>query len=326
MLEHLFAAFVLGGTSYAAYLDLKTTEVPDSVSLVIGGGALLFHGYLSLSSGSLQPLSSSILSGASLFLLGWSMYIAGMWGGADAFVLGSVGFALPALSSFYQPLYPAPWPMMLSLLMTVFMLGAAYSLGYAVYLSFISEDFLEELRQEFEERRRGYSRAVILYVLMAGAGTLAVYTLFNPSLRLVIRNLAASVVLLASLLALSLFLRTVESRLLTHEVPVEKLEEGDVLGEDLGLEESRDDPVEGLTDRLVEGMISFLPFDVSSFHGSSDRIAGLTQEQVEELQDRSDTEAVEVKTGVRFVPVFPAALLLLLTLGDPVYFLMLQAL
>ncbi|MCJ7478565.1 MAG: prepilin peptidase [Candidatus Nanohaloarchaeota archaeon QJJ-7] len=322
MLVEVFAVFVLGGLSYAAYHDLETTEVPDSVSLVIGGGALFFHGYRSFISGSPDPLAASLASGIGLFVFGWLLYLTGMWGGADAFVLGAAGFSLPALVAAFEPVYSAPWPEQFSFLMTVFLVGSVYSVSYAVYVASRHGDFLTALEEEFETRRHHYSRIIVLFTGMMVAGTFAVYTVVSPPLKTVVSNLAAFILVLTGFLVLSLFLRTVESRAMQSKIPVDKLEEGDVLAEDIELQNVREDPIEGLTDKILDRILSPLPFEIPGFGSEGGRVAGLTSEQVQELGEMR--EEVKVRTGVRFVPVFPVALLLLILLGDPVYFVVLQ--
>lgn len=390
MLERAFVLAVLGGTSYAAYLDLKTSEVPDSASFLVASLGVLFYGGKTIAAagaaplelglyaaaagvilavellflaravgvrdgredrleravqptvaaftflagyallrgllaGTASPLVASLLSGTALFLLGWGMYYVGMWGGADAFVLGAVGYALPQLPAAVTPAALAPWPFPVSLILTVFLVGAVYSVLYAAVTAARSDRFVDKLSQELEDRRERYALVILLYALVAGAGTVAVYTLFSPPLLLVLRNFAASLLLLSALLALAVFLRAVESRVMAREIPVEELAEGDVLGEDIDLGARRDDPVEDVTDRVAAALRAVLPFTLPGGNADhADRIAGLTAEQVEELRERRDR--VTVRTGVRFVPAFPAAILVLLLAGDPLYLLLLQVL
>ncbi|MDY6768798.1 MAG: A24 family peptidase, partial [Candidatus Nanohaloarchaea archaeon] len=149
MLQHAFVAFVLAGVSYAAYLDLRTSEVPDWVSLTVAAGSLLYYGYQSAVAGTAAPLLASLISGTVLFALGWTMYLAGMWGGADAFVLGAVGYALPSLPAGYGGA-AAPWPFPFSLLMTVFTVGAVYSVVYAAVVAARADGFRQKLGSELQ--------------------------------------------------------------------------------------------------------------------------------------------------------------------------------
>ncbi|MDY6765970.1 MAG: hypothetical protein SVW77_01260, partial [Candidatus Nanohaloarchaea archaeon] len=120
------------------------------------------------------------------------------------------------------------------------------------------------------------------------------------------------------LLGLSVFLRTVEHQVMEQRIPVEEVAVGDVLGEPVDLETDRQDPAESLSDRAIDMVNAIVPVSVlRTGDAGPGRIAGLTAEQVEELQETQDT--VTVRTGVRFIPSFPAAILLLLLVGDPVY-------
>lgn len=325
MLAYAFVLFVVGGISYAAYLDLRTSEVPDWVSLTVAGGSLLYYGYQSIVAGSFDPLLASLASGTALFLLGWGMYLAGMWGGADAFVLGAAGYALPQIPAVFNPAYVPPWPAPLSLVLTVFLVGAIYSVLYAVHVALQAEGFQDALRAEFDVRRGQYSTAVVLYAALAVLGTAAVYAAGNPPLMIVARNFGGSLLLLILLLAVAHFLRTVESRVMQREIPVDELEAGDVLAEDIDLAAAREDAAEDVSDGIVDALRSLSPVGIPDMLGSrSERIAGVTPEQVEELQDRR--EQVAIRTGVRFIPSFPAAILILLFAGDPLYFILLQLL
>lgn len=319
MIAYGFAAFILAGTGYAAYLDLKTSEVPDAVSYLVAGGSLIFYAYRSIVMGSFDPLIGSVVTGLGLFAVGWAMYLAGMWGGADAFVLGASGFAIPELFSVLGAPYIPPWPVSVSFVFTVFLLGAVYSFLYAGFKAFSSDGFLDSLKNEFQERRRIYS-----LVFLASSGVMAAFTVsahvsFGLPLLITVKNLTASLLLLAALLGVALFLRTVEERVLRRDIPVKELEEGDVIGDDLdlGTEETGD----GIRAAMKRAAISVSPFHVSK--DAASRISGLSQEQVEYLQETRET--VEVREGVRFIPVFPVALLLLMVLGDPLYFAVLQA-
>lgn len=365
VLDYLFLLFLLGTTSYAAYLDLKTSEVPDSISLLIGGVAVLYYLGQSIAPAALQrsgtvliaatlllaagvatylklyrlfedhdaaariaavldghvgpfrtsdvagtvlfllagglyyysvlltgitPIVRSVAAGTVLFALGWSMYLAGMWGGADAFVLGAVGYALPVIPDTIQPLYPSPFPTPLSLLITVFLVGSLYSIGYATYKALQDTAFMEQFWQTlWRDRRRigGMVASFFAALLVIGYG---MQLRFQVPRNTVITQSALFSGVFAALLVLYRFLRLVEQEIMHRTVPVDDLEPGDVPAEDLELGGETVDAT---------------------------KIVGLTEDQVEQVRDRYD--AITVKTGVRFIVSFPVAILLLLTVGDPLY-------
>lgn len=362
MLSILFVVFILAGTSYAAYLDLRTTEVPDSVSLIIGGGAVLFYLYHSISppfalgdayliAGTLlfaaavgtylklyrilgdehvlakkmdgrvmgrierkdvagtvlmvcaaaayylsiglvgfQPLVLSVLSGTVLFAIGWTMYLAGMWGGADAFVLGAVGYAFPHLPPGITPAYDVILPVPASLLILVFVVGAVYSVGYALVVAFYDGEAIREFWQSLVRQRRRFLLLSAGYLVLALGIGQVVHVMRGIPFLVVVQNSVIFLVILLALLVLYQFLKVVEDHVMRQQIPVEELQPGDVLA----------NPLEKVEGRVEAG-----------------KIVGVTPEQVELVRDHYDT--VTVRTGVRFIVAFPIAIILLVLLGDPLF-------
>lgn len=314
----VYALSVVAASIYAAYLDVRTTEVPDWVSGVIAGLGVIFYTYLSLNASAASPLLASLSTGSAFFLMGWGMYLAGMWGGADAFLLGAVGFAFPFLPPGIEPFYTAPWPFALSLLMTVFLLGSIYSVSYALYTALTSEGFAGDLVSNLRNRST-YTPLMPIY------GFLAFFTMVLPLVfpvppGRVYFNLAALSASLPVVAVLWALLKTVESEYMEIEIPAGEVEEGDVLAEDLGIDPGEDDPVENVSGRIGDFM-SGLPLPIPRVRDRyHTRVVGLTAEQAEKVREKEGD--VKIKTGVRFIPAFPAALIFLLTIGDPFYLLL----
>lgn len=370
MLAAVFVAFVLVCTSYAAYLDLKTSEVPDAVSLLIGAAAILFylynslskpllavtaadaylllaafmfaaavmtflrlhrpgiaflreHGvrwaeewqsaehrigpvdqadlagfglltvaaaasYLSFLEAGMTPLVLALLSGTGLFVLGWAMYLAGMWGGADAFVLGAVGYAFPYLPVNAETAAGSVMPVPFSLLMLVFSVGAIYSVLYAVYVALREEAVMATFWQRLVSQRRRIGMLLAGYLGVALVLGQMLATTQNIPLIAVLENAAVFLAVLAAFLVLYQFLVTVEEDVMRSTIPVEDLEPGDVLADELPEVEK----------------------------AAGERIVGLTVEQVDRIRENYDT--VDIRTGVRFIVAFPVAIILLILVGDPV--------
>lgn len=364
MLSFVFLAFVLAGTSYAAYLDLKTSEVPDVVSLLVGGGSILFYLYRSLSlpltvaegyliggtvlfagavatylklyrlldekmgytvadwldertvmsidrgdvvgtlllgatamvyytaftAVNVQPVIQSVLAGTLMFALGWGMYLAGMWGGADAFVLGAVGYAFPYIPAGISPTYASVLPTPVSLLILVFSVGAVYSVVYAVYVAFRDGDAVTTFWQGLVDQRRRIAVLAGGYMVAAVVLGQAVHMGYGTSRALVMQNAVAFLVVLLAMLVLYQFLKVVEDQVMRQQIPVEELQPGDVLADDL----------EKVQDYVEAG-----------------KIVGVTAEQIVHIQEHYET--VKVRTGVRFIVAFPIAILILVLYGDPLY-------
>lgn len=323
MLGQAYLAFVIGGVAYAAYLDLRTGEVPDWVSLLVAGAGLLFHTYLSVTLGSPAPLVNAVVVGTVLFLTGWIIYLMGVWGGADAFVLGAVGYAVPALPPGITPLYTAPWPFPFSLVLTVLLVGALYSIGYAVYKGATSTVVWDRFHAEVYEQRVWFGFLLAAYILVSAAAGFLLAQKYSTSMGRVLLQTAPFFLLLVILLALSRFLNAVEQEVMHRTIPVDELEPGAVLAEDIDLEAPGHldhDPAEHITHKVAESLRRTLPLpapELSNRMGT--RVIGITDEQLDEIQEKYDT--VDVKTGVRFIISFPVALLVLATVGDPLLYL-----
>lgn len=370
--------FVLLGTGYAAYTDLKTSEVADEVSMVVAGGGLLFHlweslgagpveeaalvvatllltggwaailrrgpfhadeptwmhvgsgiaailasGSLYVTAGSGTPVTAAFLAGTGLFLFGWILYLAGAWGGADAFVLAAIGYALPVLPHGIDPTFKAPWPFLLSLITTTLLIGAAYSIAYAIYRTLRTPGALNTFRSRIGTDRGLIVSGAAAYTV-ASIAILVTGHVYGVPYRVLLPVLALGLVLLGATLLLTRFLRFVEEDLMRRTIPVDDLRPGDVLAEEVTLEAEEqlaEGPVEDLIGRAAARLNALIPF--TSFERTETKIVGLTPEQVEEVRAKRDE--VAIKTGVRFVPVFPAALVVLVLLGDPIWALYLFA-
>lgn len=286
MFGYLAAAAAILGGGVAAVMDLRTTEVPDYVSYAIAGVGLVAHAGTAAMTGDITPVIMSVGVGAGMFALGWLLYIIGAWGGADAFVMGATGFALPVLPDVFAPMFVAPWPFALTLLLNILMVGSVYVIIFAIVMGFLRgapQLLVVELREHW--KRLG---AIIAGAVVLGAGA-AYYisTAGGMPLQRSVPLLGAYVLALVGLLILYRYLKIVEDEVMVFEKDAGSVEEGDVLAEDI------------VTD---EGELE------------ADRIVGLEEDQLQIV--RASEGPVLVKTGVRFIPTFPIAAALSLVVGD----------
>lgn len=260
----------------AAVFDLKTTEVPDIVSLVGVLGGLSLHAAASLtgpadiatlSSFAVlvsepltwlfalgEPLLWSLGVGVVFSVYGWSLYFLGMWGGADAFAMSVLGFGAPYAVGNPGVIFAV------DIFVNVLLLGFLYTLVFAVYRAYREGGVVEETYRRLKENEK---RVVLEILVAAAVSSIGAFTgRFNA---------VAYFAILVAMIVLYRFLLVVQESSLSQSVDASELEGGEVVE----------------SEQL------------------DDRIKGVTEEEVEEL-----TGEVTVKEGVRFVPVFPAALLL----------------
>lgn len=296
-----FLSLLIGGV-----YDLKTTEVPDWASIMGVAGGITLHAVYSYSTGSLEPLMWSLAVGAVFSIYGWGMYYYGMWGGADAFAMSVLGFAAPHGLSGQNLMYPV------NLFVNLMIVGFVYTLVYAAYKAAISGNVLLDTRQRILEQESRISLEIVVAALFSALAD--IYLGVNGPIYFGF---------LLTMIFLYRFLRVLESSEMVRKMPVSELEVGDVIDQE-GVEMGG---VRGknLVGNVLDRLKSFTGRDSGLLNHLEDRygyshIVGITEQEIEKLE-RSDVDEVEVKTGVRFVPVFPAALLITDVLGGGIYFL-----
>ncbi|MFB6291841.1 MAG: A24 family peptidase [Candidatus Nanohaloarchaea archaeon] len=260
MLILLSHAAAFSALFVASVWDLKTTEVPDPVSLfgIIAGVGL--HATYAYIHSAPEALYWSLGVGAVFSIYGWAMYYLGMWGGADALGMGVLGFAAPFGLSGINALYPV------DLFLNLMIAGFIYTAGFAAYQAYRTEDvFASTYRRIIEQEKR-----VGLEILAAAV--------FATVLQLTGAPGWLYFLALVFMVFFYRFLKVIEQDALVRTVKVDELEGGEV-------------PVEG--------------------QGLGDRVKGLREEDIAEIEQ----EEIDVKSGVRFVPVFPVALVMTDVLG-----------
>ncbi|MBI2971539.1 MAG: prepilin peptidase [Candidatus Aenigmarchaeota archaeon] len=210
MIELLAAAIALLGSAAAGIWDLRTTEVPDEIpALMISFGVFLWYAY-ALSTGDFLPLFYSLAAGTLVLGLGWVLYTRGQWGGADAFILAGIVYALPV----YQGNFLAP-----TYLLNFLVVSSAYMILYALGLGVLHRRvfglFLDDLRKN--------SRMVLL--LITGCGIVSLL-----AARAGIGMLALQLFLSMSLLVIFWrYARVIEHQIFRKRVSPSEVKVGDVL-------------------------------------------------------------------------------------------------
>jgi len=272
----------------ASISDLKTTEVPDSVSVIGITGGILLHFMASLSAGLslnslinlslliqnpvtwLQALGDPLLwclgVGTVFSIYGWVLYFLGMWGGADAFAMSVLGFAAPYSVSGFGFVHG------IDLFLNIMIAGFVYTLGFALYKSVKSPEVWQKTWNQIKDQEKRISIEIL------GAGFLGLIGEYTASF-----NGLFYFLFFVLLIFLYRFLNNIQERMLSTEVPVSDLEGGEVLAAE---------------------------------EKEGGKIVGITEEEIEEL----DKETVEIRDGIRFLPVFPVALVMTDVMGLGVMF------
>jgi len=140
MFELIYLVLAILGTAWAGYIDLKTTDIPDwiTVGMIISGLGL--HAIESVATVSAEPFFASLLVTIVLGFFGILMYFSGMWGGGDALLLTGVGALLPTYSGYSSWL---PFP--LTYLINVLIIGIFYSLAYIIIIGLKNKKMKKQL-------------------------------------------------------------------------------------------------------------------------------------------------------------------------------------
>ncbi len=346
MFPYLGFSIALVGSTVAGIMDLKTTEIPDEVSLGMVFSGLLLHLMWSVVERNPIYIFSSAAVGSVFFTFSLLMYLGGQWGGGDAKVLTGLGTLLPSAPIFASPDLVVPFSLVLVL--NIFFVGAAYMLVYSVGLTVIKrkvwKDFLQKVRKKWKKNIIMSLIPIILILF------LTVITGWGPHIIPLI--LLIPTILL--LLLLSKFLKSVEEIGFMKEVDTESLRPGDMLSEEIEEIDSTHDPIEelgyisklltsfallpvsmyilGASESiyflmslpapvlgLVLGFLRYTYYHTQDllepvFGQSSTRVRGLEREEVEKIRDKYDT--VGIREGVRFAPVFPIAVIVTVYYGN----------
>lgn len=282
MFELVALVIALLGSSFAAWEDLKTTEIPDWIPHLMIVCGLVIHCVQSLLLWDYWPLVYSVVVGLGFLGFGFLMYYSGQWGGGDAKVLSAIGFLLPTYSMFAagaRLFFPFP----ISYAVNVFFIGAIYMLVYAVVVALRNRKVIDEFVGSVEASSKIISiGSLVLFSFFLIFGWYLSTTFgLQLSSKFLIYNTLLPVIMAISLFIVWKFAKAVENIGFKKRVHVKRLRVGDVL----------------LKSRVWEG---------------------ITKKELRAIR-RSGKKYVRIKEGVRFAPAFPLALLFTVYFGDAIF-------
>lgn len=284
MIDLILFGVALIGSVLAGLIDLKTTEIPDEIPLTMAVIGVVGFAVKSFLFWSYWPVLTSIIVGLGFLGFGLFMYYTGQWGGADAIMLSAIGFLVPQLPQGIAA--EIMFPFAVSFFFNIFLIGTFYMIVYSVVLVFKNR----KIWTAFVTDMKANSRLIFTVV-----ATAIVFILFMTS-TVQQEMLKINISLIAWVLGLLVFwrfARVVENVGFRKRISTKKLREGDMLGEDLKIE-----------NKIFESKL----------------IEGLTKEQVKLI--KKNRKHVTIKDGIRFAMAFPLALLFTIYFGDGIVFLL----
>lgn len=198
------------GSAIAGLWDLKTTEVPDELPMVMSAVGLFYWFIASLLAESVMPFALSLLSGLAFLVPGLLLYRAGKWGEADAWVPASVLFMVPVLGNV---------PILFDYVVNFCIVSSAYMIVYSVALGVANPRVFGLLAKDVMGSRA--------FIGIAGFATLSLAVSLYLGMMPEYAFLVFSITTL-----LALFWRyalTIEKHVFRKEISVKELREGDVL-------------------------------------------------------------------------------------------------
>ncbi len=290
--QALFAIALLTGVVGALY-DLKTTEIPDYVPFFGFLAALIVYIARGIAGYGWGDVFIALSTAVIFLAFGYVLFYLGQWGEADVLLLAAMGFAVPKPLSFFNPNLTQVreiWFYPLAFLLNSFVIGAAYSIAFAVvYALVFGEERKKLLLKCFEGMK--VKTAISSIPLLMGTAAYFVIRKYDISLAgsMFVESCKYSAMMFAIFLLFN-FAKYVDREVFMRYIPVENLREGDVLAED-----------------IVAGRRKF----------SSKLFVGLTKKDVDTIKrawkagrlKSARENMIRIKEGVRYAPTFPLTLL-----------------
>lgn len=270
--------------------DLKTREVPDTLSYLFITSGLFYWGIISALEWSALPFLYSLAGLALMLSVSLLLFYTGQWGGGDSKLLIGLGAWLGLNFLNLRTL-----PVLVIYLVNLMVVGGIYGLAWSIYLMLKHRHgFYREytrLATAHKWQRRGVLILILFFVLLGIVLPIPLY------LRLLL-PLPAPVLGLGFFLWL--FVKAVENTCFYKYIPPSRLTEGDWVVEEI----------------RVKGKPVVKPGDF-----------GVTKAQIlalREMEEKGIIKRVRVKEGVPFVPTLWFAFML--TLWQGAWFLTLAGL
>ena len=272
----LLAAFCFA--VIGSYFDLKTGEIPDKFTLGLVAVALIIRFGYFLHSGNFDFFLDGAITGGIFFVFGAILFYSGGWGGGDAKLITGIG---AALGGFYPGLTIIDaslqiFPSFFGFFVSLAIVAIPYSIFYSLFLSFKNKEALQLTKRRLKGNWIFLMLTLILCISLVVAlrpwNLLLLLSLFSPFL----------------LFFLLLFMRSVEETALRKEIPINKLNEGDIVAEDL----------------VVKGK-------KLASHRDMDGLSKGTLEEIRKYVKKGVLpKKIKIKWGIKFGPVFPLAILI----------------
>ncbi len=268
----------------ASYFDLKTREIPDSLTTLLIAAGLGIRFLFSIHSGEWGLFTDGAISALFLGAFGYLMYLTRQWGGGDTLLIAGIGTTIGSLPADVLQLVPAlfaPWPFAITLLINILVVGSAYGVLHIIWLAVsnprVRSAFLADAGRTLWQPAFLLVAAGLLYGVPAASVSIAIMVIFWPLYRLA---------------------KCAEAEVFVKEVKFSELREEDWLTEDI----------------KVGGAVMA--------RASSPGLSGEELSRIKNLIRKGKLRGTtRIKEGIPFAPVFPMAIATSLLYGDLAIFM-----
>jgi len=270
----------LVGLFIASIADLRTGEIPDTISGGMAALLALIGVAAALFGTGTQPLILAVVWGIIYFIVAYILFQLGQWGGGDVKLFAGIGASLGILTGLGYPLAESHFVNREIPTLAVYFINMAFvSTPYVVLYTFALGIVHPRAFVKFGARMR---QTRPLLTVLASMAPLALAMHFDLAAFAVIYSLVPLFTVA------SLYMKTVEDEILTKTIKVTELSDWDILSKDL----------------VVDGELV----------ATKRNIEGVTPEQVKHILELSKAGKIptdiDIRWGVKFVPVlflaFPA--------------------
>lgn len=270
----------LAGSATGGWIDLKTTEIPDTVPLSMAAAGLTVHVLNALLTGVWTNVYYSIGVGILFIIFGYVLYYTGQWGEADVLLLAAVGVVVPQPLSFFTKnmFVDSGFSFPAIFILNTFIVGGVYSLIYSFVLSFKNKSIVPEFFKLLRNSGKRFAKiaAAVFFASLLSMLILSAAFAVRLSSALLLYDVLVMIPAIVFIFLFYTFAQTIDTVAFKRKVKTKDLKEGDVLSED----------VAGLSSKLY---------------------IGLTAEQIKKIQ--GEKKEVWIKEGIRYGPTFFLALI-----------------
>ncbi|MGN1363375.1 MAG: prepilin peptidase [Methanobrevibacter sp.] len=121
---------VLIATIIAAYTDIQYNTISNKLNLILIISGISFSLFFTIFYKNPYFITSSLISGISIFMISYILWVLGLWAGGDVKLLTGIAFMIP--SNYYK--LPIFWPFTLDLILNSLIIAFPFIFIYILIL------------------------------------------------------------------------------------------------------------------------------------------------------------------------------------------------